>query len=95
MKVIVLYTMEGCPFCGMIKEILDNENYSYLERDIHEHSEEYDEFSKTTENDFIPAFMLLTLDEKDNAHNVKLCAPDRDFEDVFQGVDIIRNYFLD
>ncbi len=94
MKVIVLYTMEGCPFCGMIKEILDNENYSYLERDIHEHSEEYDEFSKTTDNDFIPAFMLLTLDEKDNAENVELMAPERDFQDIHEAVEKIKDYLL-
>ena len=95
MKVLVLYTMEGCPYCGMIKDVLDNNNLLYIERDIHEHSEEYDEFSKKVDNDFIPSFMLLTLDENDDAHNVKLCAPERDFDDIFEGVEIVKEYFLD
>ena len=74
---------------------LDNNNLLYIERDIHEHSEEYDEFSKKVDNDFIPSFMLLTLDENDDAHNVKLCAPERDFDDIFEGVEIVKEYFLD
>ena len=87
--------MKSCPFCGMIKEVLDNNNLDYIERDIEEHSEEYDEFSTKVDNEFIPAFMLLTLDDKENAHNIKLCAPDRDFDDIFEGVEIIKQYFLD
>lgn len=94
MKVAVVYTMKGCPFCSMIKEELEKENISFLERDIHEYEEEYDEFSKVTENEFVPALMLLTLDDEDNATNVKLLAPDRDFEDIYEGVEIVKQYIL-
>lgn len=94
MKVAVVYTMKGCPFCSMIKEELEKENISFLERDIHEYEEEYDEFSKVTENEFVPALMLLTLDDEDNATNVKLLAPDRDFNDIYEGVEIVKQYIL-
>lgn len=95
MKVTVVYTMQGCPFCGMIKEELDKENIFYIERDIFEFQDEYDEFSKVTENEYVPALMLLTLDENENASNVKLLAPDRDFEDIYEGVERIKEYLLD
>jgi glutaredoxin len=94
MKVTVVYTMKGCPFCTMIKEELDKENIPFLERDIDEYQEEYDEFSKVTENEFVPALMLLTLDDEDNATNVKLLAPDRDFEDIYEGVKMVKRYLL-
>ena len=94
MKVTIVYTMKGCPFCTMIKEELDKENILYLERDIHDHEEEYDEFTKVTENDYVPALMLLTLDEEDNATNVRFLAPERDFQDIYEGVEKVKGYVL-
>jgi glutaredoxin len=95
MKVAIVYTMKGCPFCSMIKEALEKEYIPYIERDIQEYEEEYDEFSKVTENDYVPALMLLTLDENDEASDVKLLAPDRDFEDIHEGVSMAKKYILD
>jgi glutaredoxin len=95
MKVAIVYTMKGCPFCSIIKEELEKEYIPYIERDIQEYEEEYDEFSKVTENDYVPALMLLTLDENDEASDVKLLAPDRDFEDVYEGVSMAKKYILD
>ena len=95
MKVAVVYTMKGCPFCTMIKEELEKEDIPFIERDIQEYEEEYDEFSRVTENEYVPALMLLTLDENDDASNVKLLAPDRDFQDIFEGVSIAKKYILD
>jgi glutaredoxin len=95
MKVTVVYTMEGCPFCSMIKEELNKENITFIERDINEFEEEYDEFSSITGNEYVPALMLLTLDEKEEASNVKLLAPDRDFSDIYEGVELVKNYMLE
>lgn len=86
--------MKGCPFCVMIKEELEKENIPFLERDIDEYQEEYDEFSKVTENDYVPSLMLLTLDDKDNATNVELLAPERDFDDIYEGVKMVKRYLL-
>ena len=86
--------MKGCPFCTMIKEELEKENIPFIERDIDDFEEEYDEFTKLTENEYVPALMLLTLDEKDNASNVQLLAPERDFQDIFEGVELVKGYVL-
>lgn len=94
MKVAVVYTMKGCPFCTMIKEELEKENIPFIERDIDDFEEEYDEFTKLTENEYVPALMLLTLDEKDNASNIQLLAPERDFQDIFEGVNKVKKYVL-
>lgn len=95
MKVAIVYTMEGCPFCQMIKEEFEKNNLPFITRDIHEHQEEYDEFVRITENEYVPAMMLLTLDDKENTSNVKLLAPDRDFDDIHEGVEIAKKYILD
>jgi glutaredoxin len=93
MKIAVVYTMKGCPFCTMIKEELEKENIPFLERDIDDHSEEYDEFVKAT-NEYVPSLMLLTLDENNDATNVQLLAPDRDFQDIYEGVELVKGYVL-
>ena len=36
MKVVILYTMKGCPYCTMIKEELEKSNIYFLERDCDE-----------------------------------------------------------
>jgi len=94
MKIAVVYTMKGCPFCTMIKEELEKENLPFSERDIDDYSEEYDEFSKITENEYVPALMLLTLDEDENPSDVRLLAPDRDFQDIYEGVVMVKDYVL-
>jgi len=95
MKVTLLFTMKGCPFCTSIKEELKKNNIEYLERDIHENESEYDKFVELTENEFIPAMMLLTIDENEKTSNIKLLAPDRDFQDIYEGVEMVKSYLLD
>lgn len=95
MKVTVLYTMKGCPFCTSIKEEFKKNNIDYIERDIHESEEEYNQFVELTENEFIPAMMLLTIDENEKTSNIKLLAPDRDFQDIYEGVEMVKSYLLD
>jgi glutaredoxin len=92
MKIVVLYTMKGCPFCSMIKDELNKEDIIYVERDIEEFDEEYQEFSETKQNEYVPAFMLLTIDDEDNATDIKLMAPEDDFNDIYDGVTKIKEY---
>jgi glutaredoxin len=94
MKVTVVYTMKGCPWCQMMKEKLTTENVPFIERDINEFTEEYDEFVKLTNNEYVPALMLVTLDENDEPYDIKLMAPERDFSDIDQGVKLTKDYFL-
>lgn len=95
MKVTVVYTMKGCPFCTEIKEELEKNNIIFLERDIDEYEEEYNEFSKITKCDYVPAFMLLTLDENEEAHNVKLLTPENDYNTIHEGVEQVKKYILE
>jgi glutaredoxin len=90
-KVLILYTMKGCPYCTMIKEKLDEEKIDYIERNIDDHKDEYDLFVEVTENDFLPSFMI--IESPMNNPKTKLFAPERDFNEIDEGVEIIREYF--
>jgi hypothetical protein len=78
----------------MMKEQLGKEGVPYLERDIDEHVEEYNEFVQITKNEFVPALMLISLDEDNEPFNVKLLAPETDFENIEDGVRMAKEYCL-
>lgn len=91
-KITVLFTMKSCPFCVMLKEMLDKEDIIYVDRDIEEFEEEYDMFVEATGNDFVPAFMLIE-DFESEVPKTGLFAPDRDFEDIEHGLKIIKEFY--
>jgi len=92
-KILILYTMDGCPFCSMMKEKLKESNINFYERDIDEHEDEYEMFVEITENDFVPAFMIIEGNEKKEPIT-SLYAPDRDFNDLDEGLEIIKNKMI-
>lgn len=90
-KLLILFTMDGCPFCQMMKDRLDEENINYFVRDIHEHEDEYEMFKEITGNDFVPSFMIVeSPDDEPVSH---LFAPERDYNEIDEGVNIIKEYF--
>ena len=75
----------------MMKDKLNEEQIEFYERDINEYEEEYDMFKEITENDFVPAFMIVESPE-DNPFS-HLYAPERDFNELDEGVQIIKEHF--
>lgn len=91
-QLIVVYTMEGCPFCVMMKEELEKLNIPFISRDIDEEVEEYDLFVKAVDgNEFVPAFMIIETDGE--KHKTKFFAPERDFHEIVDGVKIIKESY--
>lgn len=91
-KLVILFTMEGCPYCVQMKDQLKESNIDFVERDINEHKDEYDMFVEITENEFVPAFMIVESPDTDD-HKSYLYAPERDYEEIEDGVRIIKEHF--
>jgi glutaredoxin len=91
-KLLILFTMEGCPYCDMMKEQLTESNIPFEVRDINEHNDEYEMFVEITENEFVPAFMIVESPLTDN-HKSYLFAPERDYNEIEEGVAIIKEHF--
>lgn len=89
-KILVLYTMKGCVFCTKIKKKLDEENIKFSELDIDDNHEEYELFKEITNNEFIPAFMIIDVEKVES----ELFAPDRDFNDINEAVEIIKERII-
>jgi glutaredoxin len=92
-KVVVLFTMKSCPFCVELKEMLDKSNIQFVDRDIDDYEEEYNMFVNITENDYVPAFMLIE-DPETEEPLTELFAPDRDFDDINEGFEIIKSFII-
>ncbi len=87
---VVVYTMKGCPHCVEFKELLIKEGIEFFDRDIDEYKEEYDLYSEITDNDMIPALLIIEGDEEN--HKSFLYAPDRDYNELNEALDIIKRH---
>jgi glutaredoxin len=85
-KLLIVYSMKGCPFCDIMKNMLSENNIKYHDMDIDENEEEYELFKKITENEFVPAFMII---EK-NTSKAELFAPSRDYNEISEAIEIIK-----
>jgi hypothetical protein len=75
-----------------MKDQLKESNIDFVERDINEHKDEYDMFVDITENEFVPAFMIVESPDTDD-HKSYLYAPERDYNEIEEGVAIIKEHF--
>jgi glutaredoxin len=83
--------MKGCPYCDEMKDKLNESGLEFIDRDIEEYEEEYNMFVEVTENDYVPAFMI--IDSPDESPKSHLFAPDRDYMGINEGVAIIKEHF--
>jgi glutaredoxin len=90
-KAVVLFTMKSCPFCVELKEMLEKENIPFVDRDIDQYEEEYELFVEATGNDYVPSFILIE-DVTSQKPITELFAPDRDFDDINEGFEIIKSF---
>lgn len=83
--------MKGCPHCVTMKDALKESNIEFVERDIDEYKDEYDIFVEVTENEFVPAFMIIENVDTEIPNSL-LFAPERDYNEITEGVEIIKNH---
>jgi glutaredoxin len=87
---VVVYTMKGCPFCEDYKKMLEEENIEFFDRDIDEFEEEYELFVEITNNEMIPAMLIIEGDDKD--YKSFLYAPERDYNELVEALDIVKKH---
>lgn len=85
---LVLFTMEGCPFCVEMKDKIKELGIEFVDADIEENEMEYEIFKKLVGNDYVPAFMIIMGED-----DAKVFAPERDYNEIDEGIDIIKKHF--
>lgn len=92
-KKIVMFTMDGCPFCKEAKKKLKNSGIDFYERDIHKFKHEYQLFVNETKNEYVPAFVFLEYEDMENIDST-LLAPDRDFNTIDEVISKAEKFLL-
>jgi len=87
---VVVYTMKGCPFCDDFKKMLQEENVEFHDRDIEEYDKEYKTYVEITENEYIPA--LLLIKSEGEKYESFLYAPERDYNELKEALNIIQGH---
>jgi hypothetical protein len=75
-----------------LKELLVKENIEFVDRDIEENEEEYDLFTQVVENDYVPALLIVKEGGKDIQSF--LYAPERDYNELSEAVDLVKKHLL-
>jgi glutaredoxin len=87
---VIVFTMKGCPYCDDFKNMLTSEGITYHDRDIDKYKDEYDMFVRVTNNEMVPAFMV--LEHRDDEINSFLYAPERNYNELTDAVNIIKEH---
>lgn len=88
---LYLFTMEGCPHCLEMKQLLDESGIEYKVKDIDENEDEYQEFQKIVENDYVPALLGVKLKNGKMIKHLAI-APDRDFQELEEALEKVMEF---
>ena len=86
MKNLLVLSMNGCPYCEQLKDLLDEGSVSYTEIDIDNFTSEYDMFKKITNSDYLPGFMI--IDEE--TRTLECYAAEQDFFTIEEAFNISK-----
>ena len=82
---VIMFTMKGCPHCDKLKKILNENNISFVEKDVDVHEQVYDNFSKAVKSEYLPAVVI----------GKQVFIPERSFKTIEQAGKSIQNYLLE
>jgi hypothetical protein len=69
---------------------LVKEGIEFFDRDIDEYKDEYEVYTQITENDMIPA--LLIIEGNESKYESFLYAPERNYNELAEAVDIVNQH---
>jgi len=88
MKEVLVYSQGNCPYCTELKGLLDNNTIPYRVKDIDKHKKEWESISKHSGVEYVPTVLLM---DKDNGVG-NVLAPDRDFDELDECVQLIQTH---
>ena len=84
-KKVLIFTMEGCPWCTKLKEQLDDAGVEYVTRDVVEYSTMYDKFVEITDSELLPALLI----------GKQALVPQKSFNTIDEAVSTVQGLLTD
>ena len=85
---IVLYSMEGCPYCDELKGYMQMEGIDYNPIDIEVKEKLWESVKEITGEDYVPTVMVVNTD----TGSPKFFVPDVDFEEPKECFTLVKDY---
>lgn len=85
-KKLFIFTLKGCPQCKKIINNLKKENIDYIELEINEFEDIWNDIVLTTKQDLVPVIFI----QNDEDGNGKIYVPITDYNDENELMDIIH-----
>jgi glutaredoxin len=89
---VILFTMDGCPHCDNMKNLLETEGIEFIGRDINEYEDDYDAFVEATSNEYVPAFLV--IEESNGIYVSTTYCPEDDFNELNEGIELIKKHII-
>jgi glutaredoxin len=87
MTQIAVFTLNGCQMCRELKKELKRQSIDFHDIEITLNSEIWEQVLKQTHDDAVPTVFI----QSDNEGNGLIYTPGRDFKDVNEILEIIKN----
>lgn len=87
---VVVYTMKGCPHCDDFKNLLEERNIDFHDRDIDKYKDEYDLFVEASGSEYVPS--LLVLETSNKITKSFIYVPEKNYNELTEAIDIILEH---
>jgi len=88
MKQVLVYSQDNCPYCSELKGLLDTNAIPYTIKDIDKNEKEWEDISKHSGVEYVPT--VLVTDKDKGVGNI--LAPDRDFDELDECIQLIQTH---
>jgi glutaredoxin len=85
---LVVFTLEGCGHCKILKEKLSNLSIPFKEIEVSKNKEIWNKVVEQTKNEFLPSFYI----KQEGTNKGPFFCPDKDFKDDDEAIQIIKKY---
>jgi hypothetical protein len=85
---LLLFTLDTCGHCKMLKERLVNESIPFTEIEVNSNQSLWNQVVTQTKNEYLPTFFI----KKEGSDTGPIFCPERDFENDDQAIEIIKKY---
>jgi len=84
MNTPIIYTIDGCPYCSELKELLTAKNIDFTEVNVSlpENSDEFEKLHKVTNSDEVPIVLV----------GKQILVPNVSFQSILEASELVQRF---
>ena len=86
-KQVLIYSMDECPHCTDLKEMVKAEGINFKNINIDDYEDEWERVKELTKTEFVPTIMVKDTETRKG----KYICPDVHFQDLEEALQLLKN----